>query len=308
MKPKQLVPLILLAFIWGCYYVASQQALKGLSVFTMGIVIRFLTMILLLIIMGAKGELPLLLKVEGILPRLLLIGMLGFALDLTAFIGLTLSPAGSGTALLKCDIIFVNLISAIIYKRKFSKADWIFTLVMLFGVLMVMGIDFTNLSLGNKGDIFFILSALFVSINAFVIKSVQLDKKNPAADNVIAFYNNFVTMILFTITATFMGTLGQLTGLVNDHRTLLAATLAGLGQTGIYLVYYWDLRRFPVWIVKVFLLLMPLIATLISFALFDERMNGNQYIGMVVVLGGALGILLEQKRKSEKGENALSGR
>ena len=207
MKPKQIFPLILLAFIWGCYYVASQQAVKSMSVFTVGIVIRFLTMLLLLIIMGAKGELKLLFKVQGILPRLLLIGLLGFLLDLTAFVGLTLSPAGSGTALLKCDIIFVNLISAIIYKRRFSKFDWVYTLIMLFGVFMVMGVSITNFSFGNSGDIFFILSALFVSINAFVIKSVQLDKNNPAADNVIAFYNNFVTMLLFTITAVFMGTI-----------------------------------------------------------------------------------------------------
>lgn len=313
MKPKQMAPLILIAVIWGGYYVASQQTVNRMaepghmSQFPTGIIIRFIVMILLFFIMLKKDELKLLLKVEGILPRLLLIGLLGFLLDLTAFIGLSLSPAGSGTALLKCDIIFVNLISMIIYKTRFKISDWICMIVMLFGVFLVMGVDFSNFSIGNVGTIFFILSALFVSINAFVIKSVQLDKKNPAKDNVVAFYNNIVTMILFTIAAVIHGDFGLLGKLTADTGLLTAALCAGLGQTGIYLVYYYDLRRFPVWIVKVFLLLMPLVSTLIAFVLFGETMTANQYIGMAVVLAGALGVLLLQKKKSEKGENVMAG-
>jgi drug/metabolite transporter (DMT)-like permease len=270
-----------------------------MSVFTVGIVIRFITMVLLTIIMVKKGEFRLLFRTKGILPRLLLIGVLGYLLDLTAFIGLSISHAGSGTALLKCDIIFVNLISVFIYKEKFTKFDWGYTLMMLFGVLLVMGIDFTKFSLGNKGDIFFILSALFVSINAFVIKSVQLDKKNPAVDNVVAYYNNFITMILFTVSAIIMGTIGQLELLTENRPLLIAAICASLGQTFIYIVYYYNLRRFPVWIVKVFLLLMPIVATVLAFILFGDVMVLSQYIGMGIVLAGAFGILIEQKKKAE---------
>ncbi len=299
MKLKRMGPLVLLAIIWGSYYVASQKAVQGLSVFTAGIVIRFITMVLLAIIMWKRGQLKDLLNTKGVLKRLLLIGCLGFLLDLTAFIGLSLSAAGTGTALLKCDILFVNIISVFIYKEKFTKFDWGYTFFMLFGVLLVMGVDFGNLKLGNKGDIFFVLSALFVSINAFVIKSVQLDKVNPTKDNVVAFYNNFVTMILFFVTSLFLGTLGQLKILAQNEETLLAIALAGIGQTLIYLVYYYNLRRNPVWIVKVFLLLMPIVSSLITFVLFKETMERTQYIGIAVVLLGAFGILMEQKKKAQ---------
>ncbi|WP_238722737.1 DMT family transporter [Diplocloster agilis] len=297
-KPKQTLPLLLLALIWGSYYVASQKAVQGLSVFSVGIVIRFITLILLTLLMWKKGELKLLLHTKGVTARLILIGCLGFLLDLTAFIGLSLSAAGIGTALLKCDIIFVNLISVIIYKERFTKFDWAYTFVMLFGVFLVMGVDFGSFSLGGRGDIFFILSALFVSINAFVIKSVQLDKKNPVADNVIAYYNNIVTMILFTIATILMGRLGELKILIQDKSTLTAALLAGLGQTLVYIVYYYNLRRFPVWIVKVFLLLMPIVSTLICFLLFKEKLATMQLLGITVVLAGAFGILMEQKKKA----------
>ena len=113
----------------------------------------------------------------------------------------------------------------------------------------------------------------------------------------MAFYNNFVTMLLFTATSLIMGTAGQLKLMFSDPFLLKALIGAGIGQTLIYVVYYYDLRRFPVWLVKVFLLLMPVVATTISFLLFDERMGGKQYGGMAVVLMGALGILMEQKKK-----------
>lgn len=298
MKPRQIALLILLAFVWGSYYVASQEAVKGLSVFSVGIVIRFLTMILLIIIMWRRNELKLLLRTKGIIARLLLIGCLGYLLDLTAFVGLSMSAAGTGTALLKCDILFVNIISMIIYKEHFSKYEWGFTFLMLFGVFLVLGVRFQDITVGNKGDIFFILSALFVSINAFVIKSVQLDKNNPAKDDVIAFYNNFVTMILFTISSFVMGTFSQLEYLRHNKELLLAVVLAGIGQTLVYILYYFNLRRHPVWIVKVFLLLMPIVASFLSYLLFGQTMVRNQYIGVGIVLLGALGILIEQKKRA----------
>lgn len=302
MKFKQTGPLFLIALIWGCYYVASQKAVSGLSVFSVGVVIRFVTLILLTAIMAARKQLKLLVQTRHVFKRLLLIGLLGFLLDLTAFIGLTLSPAGSGTALLKCDILFVNIISVLIYKQKFTKKDWLYTIVMLLGVMMVMKVDLLHFRFGGAGDIFFILSALFISINAFVIKSVQLDKNGAIEDNVVAFYNNIVTMFLFLVTSLFLGTLGQITTLGENPGTLLAVVLAGIGQTLIYVVYYYDLRRFPVWIVKVFLLLMPIVASLVELVLFGQTMSLRQCLGIGVVLVAGLGLLMEQKYKAESGK------
>ncbi|MBS6396727.1 MAG: DMT family transporter [Clostridiales bacterium] len=293
----RIAPLLILPVIWGSYYVASQRLVGYTSVFTSGVAIRFLTMIFLTVIMWKRRELPLLLQTHGVLKRLLLIGTLGFLLDLTAFIGLSMSSAASGTALLKCDVLMVNILSMIIYKQKFTWKAWACTLVMLFGVFLVMGIDFTNFQIGDPGNIFFLLSAFFVSLNAFVIKSVQLDEHNPVCDDVVAYYNNFVTMIYFIGTALAMGTLGQLGNLVTDRAAGLSWLLAALGQTGIYVVYYYNLRNYEVWLVKTFLLLMPIVSTIITFVLFGERMVFSQYLGMAVVMTGAFGILLEQKHQ-----------
>ena len=171
-EKKSLFPLLILPVIWGTYYVASQKLVGFTSSFTSGLSIRFVVMLALIVIMAKRGELGLLWKTEGVRARLVMIGTLGFLLDWTAFLGLSMSSAATGTALLKCDVLMVNIISVIVYKQKFTWKAWVCTFVMLFGVFMVMGIDFTNFKIAEPGNIFFLLSALFVSINAFVIKSV----------------------------------------------------------------------------------------------------------------------------------------
>lgn len=291
---------MLLPVIWGSYYVASHEALRFLSTFCVGIVIRLITMLLLTALMARRGDLGALFRVRVVWRRLICIGVLGFLLDATAFLGLSMASAGLGTVLLKCDILFVNLISVIVYKQKFSRFDWAATFVMLFGVVLVLGIDPAELELMNAGNIFFILSALFVSINAFVIKSVQLDPVNPVSDSVVAYYNNFVTMLLFLITAAALGDIRQMPVILENRYLAGALLLSGLGQTLIYIVYYANLRRFPVWQVKIFLLLMPIVSALLSFLLFGDAMSGGQYLGMGIVLLGALSILAEQRRQEQK--------
>lgn len=300
MQGKAIAPLLILPVIWGCYYVALNASVAHMSLFSVGIVIRFVTMILLTIIILAKKQFGTLKDIRYVWPRLLLIGTLGFLLDVTAFLGLTLCPAGIGTVLLKSDILFVNLISVVVYKYHFSKKDWLYTLVMLAGVVLVLGIDFGNMKLGGAGNLFFLLSALFVSINAFVIKSVQHDKRNPVSDNVVAYYNNFITMIYFTIFASFTGQIGQLQKLGENQYVTVALLLGSLGQTLVYIVYYNNLRKYEVWLVKVFLLLMPIVVTFLSYFLFGETMKLSQLAGMVVVLGGAAGIIVEQGRAKGK--------
>ncbi len=296
---KDLIPLLLLPVIWGSYYVASQQFVGFTSTFISGLGIRLVTLVLLTIIMCSRKEMGLLLKTKGMTHRLIIIGIFGFLLDFTAFIGLSLSSAASGTALLKCDVLMVNIMSVIIYKERFTWKSWLWTIVMLIAVFMVMGVDFLHFQITDPGNIFFLLSAFFVSCNAFVIKSVQTNKVVPVCDDVIAYFNNFVTMILFFIASLVTGSLGQFAVLGESVGALLALGIAGVGQTLIYVVYYYNLRNYPVWLVKIFLLFMPVVTTFITFFLFGEVMSAEQYLGIVVLIIGAVGILLEQRAPEE---------
>lgn len=300
-KRSGLFPLLILPVIWGSYYVASQKLVEYTSVFTSGVAIRFLTLVLLTGIMWKRKEFGDLLRTKGILKRLILIGTLGFLLDLTAFLGLSMSSAASGTALLKCDVLMVNILSMIIYHQRFSWKVWGCTFVMLFGVFLVMGFDFASFRISDPGNLFFLLSAFFVSLNVFVIKSVQTDKNATICDDAIAYYNNFITMIYFTAASLIAGTFGQLKLVLVDGKTCLAWLLASIGQTLIYFVYYYNLRNYPVWLVKTCLLLMPLVSSLITLVLFGETLAWSQYVGMAIVIFGAFGILLSRKNAKKLG-------
>ncbi|WP_155804113.1 DMT family transporter [Fervidobacterium pennivorans] len=279
------VNLLTLVVVWGTYYVATKISLSAFSVIFNGIFIRtFVLFFMLLVgaILRRNGEL---LKVRYIFLRLLLIGLLGFALDITAFLGFKYSTASKGAVLLRTDVLFSAFIS-LFFGEIPGLLDIIAMVFMLLGVGLVSNAQ--NLLKLSQGDVFFLLSAFFISLNAFVIRSVQEDKRNPGTDFVIAFYNNLFTLVFFSLFS-----LKSLLHEVIDNFRLLGINIptlglisAGMFQYLIYVVYYRNLRLFPVWLVRTSLLFMP-VYVLIVMSFFGESITGKQLIGVVVILVGA---------------------
>lgn len=284
--------LLLLVIVWGSYYVANKLALTKFSVVFTGVFIRFFVLLIMLLYMGLRKELKTIFKTKYVFARLVLIGLLGFLLDFTAFLGFKYSTASKGAILLRSDVLFSSLISFFL-GEKFYLIDIVLTVMMLVGVFMVSGLSIYNFSF-NFADIFFLLSALFISINAFVIRGVQNDKENRVSDNVIAFYNNFFTMIFFLI---FFGKDMKIDefAFLGSNLTTMGLLLASVGQFLIYIVYYYTLRIFPVWLVRSSLLLMPVYVSLFSFIFLNERLSMIQILGMATILLCALGLIINQK-------------
>lgn len=227
---------------------------------------------------------------------LISIGVFGFLLDLFANLGYAGGSLSTGTALLKTDVLMVNLATVIIYRKKLFASDWAGTLVMIGGVLLVLGVDFRGIRF-NPTDLFFILSAMCVTVNAFIIKNAQ-EKYHEDADT-ISYYNNFVVLLLFSSTAV-------LTGAVSPSALRLTpfmwgmVALGGLAQTGIYFFYYRNLKHYEVWVVKLYLLLMPVVSCFIGVFFLNEELTGRKLLGIFTVLCGAVLILLRGRinRKS----------
>ena len=232
---------------WSIYYAVSKVVVGATgSALLAGFLLRssalvFLTAQLLLDVSFSR------LFHQGKAMRILLmIGVFGFLLDLFANLGYAGGSLSTGTALLKTDVLMVNLVSVILYKKKLYASDWLGTFVMLFGVLLVLGVDFGSMSL-NLYDLFFILSAMCVTANAFIIKRAQ-DKYHEDAD-MISYYNNFVVLLLFGTAAAVTGDLGRFDwASLRDLWWLVL--LGGLAQTGIYFFYYRNLKKYEDWVVK----------------------------------------------------------
>ena len=227
---------------------------------------------------------------------LLLIGVFGFLLDLFANLGYAGGSLSTGTALLKTDVLMVNLATVILYHKKLYVSDWLGTAIMLGGVLLVLGVDSGGMEL-HVTDLFFLLSAACVSANAFIIKAAQ-EKYHEDAD-MISYYNNFVVLVLFGGSAAMMGDIRPAAmGTIPGFWWLVA--LGGLAQTGIYFFYYRNLKHFEVWLVKLYLLLMPVLSCFIGVFFLNEELTVKKLLGILVVLAGAA-VILQRGRINHEG-------
>lgn len=291
-KTANALMMLAMVLAWSVYYTVSKWMVDRTgSAYLTGFLLRSAALVFLTVQLLADGSFRRLFHQGKALFILVLIGVFGFLLDLFANLGYAGGSLSTGTALLKTDVLMVNLVTVAVYRKKLYLSDWIGTGIMLLGVLLVLGVDFTGFTF-SPTDLFFLASAACVTANAFIIKTAQ-SKYHEDAD-MISYYNNFVVLILFAVFAFARGDLRLIRG-GTDRSFWLLAALGGLAQTGIYFFYYRNLKRNEVWVVKLWLLLMPVVSCIIGVCFLHERLTVWKIVGIAVVLLGAGLILLRTR-------------
>ncbi len=281
---------------WSIYYAVSKIVVNATgSALLAGFLLRTAALVFLTLQLTADRNFKRLFHQGKAVWILILIGIFGFLLDLFANLGYMHGSLSTGTALLKTDVLMVNLATVIIYHKRLYISDWLGTLVMLLGVLLVLGVDFAGMTF-HVTDLYFILSAACVSVNAFIIKAAQ-EKYREDAD-MISYYNNFVVLVLFGTSAALHGDFHLPSTLPAGFWWLVA--LGGLAQTGIYFFYYRNLKHFEVWLVKLYLLLMPVLSCFIGVFFLKEELTAKKLLGILVVLAGAA-VILQRGRINHSG-------
>ena len=290
---------------WSIYYAASKVLVGETgSPLLAGFLLRTAALVFLTVQLLLDGSFTRLFHQGKAVKILLMIGVFGFLLDLFANLGYAGGSLSTGTALLKTDVLMVNLVTVILYKKKLYASDWLGTCIMLLGVLLVLGVDFGSMRL-NGYDLFFLLSAACVTANAFIIKRAQ-DRYHEDAD-MISYYNNFVVLLLFGTTAAATGDLGGFAWERLGKLWWLIA-LGGLAQTGIYFFYYRNLKQHEVWVVKLALLLMPVLSCFIGVFFLEEELTTRKMLGILIVLAGAAVLLQRGRLHPEKSDSECGAR
>ena len=281
---------------WSIYYAVSKIMVDATaSPYAAGFLLRMGALVFLTAQLCATGNFLALFRQGRTVLILIVIGVFGFLLDLFANLGYAGGSLSTGTALLKTDVLMVNIATVLIYKKKLYPSDWAGTFVMLAGVLLVLGVDFSGFAL-NVHDLFFILSALCVTANAFIIKAAQ-EKYKKDSDS-ISYYNNFVVLLLFAVFGFARGDINpSVIGCIPGFWFFVA--LGGLAQTGIYFFYYRNLKTHEVWVVKLYLLLMPVVSCIIGVFFLNEQLTAKKLLGILIVLAGAALILLRSRINPE---------
>ncbi|MCL2216920.1 MAG: DMT family transporter [Defluviitaleaceae bacterium] len=288
---KKYATVLFLSLIWAAFHFSLGISNRAISPFVTGVIIRLSVGVLLTLVMLFGGKIKHLAVPRKYLPRLLLTGVLGFLLDITAFLGSRWGNVANGTVLLKTDILFVGILSAILLKQHFPKKDWGFAAVMFVGAALVLGLTPGNFQFA-AADSLYILSALFISINAFGIQSLQRDG---ISNMVIAWYNNIVVTFFFISTTLISGVTGDFGTIGLNLAPALAVGIAG--QFFIFILYYKSLRELPVWIVKVILLLVPVAALFYEFIFTGEPPAPIRLVGTGLVLMSALFLIFSKYKK-----------
>jgi drug/metabolite transporter (DMT)-like permease len=302
-QSKNAAMMLAMVVAWSVFYTVSKVTVDATgSVFAAGFLLRVAALIFLTVQLLVDGNFKLLFHPGKAAWILVLIGVFGFLLDLFANLGYAGGSLSTGTALLKTDVLMVNLITVLVYRKKLYGTDWLGTAVMLVGVLLVLGIDFSGFSL-HLTDLFFLASAACVTANAFLIKAAQ-DKYGKNTDE-ISYYNNFVVLILFGLFTLLRGDLNGLNARVGSGFWPLVL-LGGFAQAGIYFFYYRNLKRNEVWVVKLWLLGMPIVSSLIGAVFLHERLTLWKIVGIAVVLLGAGIILLRGRLNARRNGGAES--
>ena len=285
---------------WSIFYAVSKFAVDAIgSPYLAGGLLRGAAVIFLtaqLFIMGKAGQL---FKQGKTIWILFIIGTIGFLGDLFANLGYAKGSLGTGTALLKTDVLMANLVTVLIYRKKLTAFDWLGTFVMLFGVLLVLNFDFATAEF-HVYDLFFLLSAGSLAANAFVIKIAQ--QKYHKDPDMISYFNNLTVLTLFLIASWIGGDLNRTGAVIREFPWQIL--LGGLAQTGIYFFYYRNLQRHEVWKVKLYLLLMPVVSCMFGVIFFRETLTVRSLIGIAVVLLGAGLLLVKSRLENRKTENA----
>ena len=281
---------------WSIFYAVSKYMVSVTgSPYLTGGILRAAALVFLTVQLLVMGKFQNLFRQGKTIWIMLLIGCIGFLGDLFANLGYAKGSLGTGTALLKTDVLMANIVTVFLYRRKLSLIEWLGTVVMLFGVLLVLNVNFKMESL-HWYDLFFLLSAASLAANAFVIQHAQ--RKYGKDPDMISYINNFVVLVLFTVVSLLTGDLGKTGETIRSNGWMIL--LGGFAQTGIYFFYYRNLQRHEVWIVKLYLLLMPVVSSIIGVLFLHETLTIKTVIGIAVVLTGAGLLILRNKLRPEQ--------
>lgn len=296
MKLGRFTNLLLLVLDWGILLAAQGYANKYVSSYTTGLfgfIIVVTAYTVYFFSRHAQEELVTLKYWKG---KMLLIGCIGFSIQFFTMIGLTFGNAQTGAFLLKTELILVNIVSIIVYKQRFALKDWLVTLVAFVGALFVVNVDFKAMTF-TVGDLGYVGGACMMTWNTFNIQGLIKQEKHPVPRNAIAYWNAFITLILFFACVIVFGKGAEFTGVFARPDVVTALTIFGVTQGFCMFMYYKTLDDFPAWIVKATLLLCPIVTLICTIFMYRTIPSAKALFGGVLVLGACLALLLSEGKK-----------
>ena len=282
---KDILLLVIANACWGSGDVAAKLTFSQMSP-EASAWIRYLlaSAALMPILWAQRSKIPR--TIAGILPFIIL-GACGFCINLIFnYQGLKLAPASHGTTIRMCESLFILLLSAVLLRERIGKKALFGFAFGIAGLVLVLDIDFNNLSLFKSGyrlgDLL-ILTGVFVEAFNTALGKRALEKSGPVFTVALSCLLGWLLLSLFYGPAVVM----ELAQKCPAPGALAACVYLGLCSTALaFSLYYLVLSRRDSYIVGMSLMIQPVIGIPLAAAVFNEPVTAGFLAGTVLILAG----------------------
>ncbi|MCC6805407.1 MAG: EamA family transporter [Anaerolineae bacterium] len=283
------------AAIWGGMYVISDVVLQTIPPFTL-LTVRLVMGTLVL----SPMVIPFVLR-QSTRPsrrqivQMLLVGLVGFGVSVGAqFVGTDKSTAVNGTLVTSSSPAFILLFAVLILRERLTGQRIAAVVLATIGVIVI--IDPANADFRSEtfaGD-----TALAVAALTWGLYSVLVRKVSAQLDTLVVTFFAFLGGLLLTIPAAALELpqrpLGEITPTI-----VLGVLYLGVVSTAVAM-WMWN-RAFALVdasVASLYFFAQPLVGTLLSVILLNQRMTLNLWIGSGLIAAGVLlSIYIRRKRE-----------
>lgn len=291
-KLKIFIIFSLICLAWGSTWGAIRLGLESLTPF-ISVGLRFtLAAILVLIIVKFKK-----LKIQTDKISLRLYFIMGFGSFVIPFALVYWAeqfvPSGLSAVLFAVYPFFVVFFSYLTIPAEKIEFTKIFGIVFAFTGIVTIFYDGLNINIASYiwGMSAIIISAIMQAGNAVTLKKF--------GHHLHPLSMNFIPMIVAGISLVIIGLLVEDTSKLNfDSKAYLSIIyLAAIGTVLTFTSYYWLLKRVSVVLLSLVAFITPIIALIIGWIFFGEKLSNRVLLGSILVL---IGLLITNLRNFKK--------
>lgn len=284
--------IIIAMILWALSFIWSKQAFNSYNPFT---VLFFRLLIAAVTLVIVSKSLGILQKVKRSDYKIFL--LLSFFEPFLYFLGenfgLLYVSASTASILISTIPLFMPFVGFLFFNEALKTKNIIGVLISFIGVLLVVVNKDFSISGELKGFLFLFIAVLSALAYTVIVKKVTY-KYNAFT---IVSWQNIIATVAFLPLFFYFDYDGFKEVGVYTNEFLYIILLAILASNGAFLLYTYAFKYFKVSQIGIFTNLIPIFTIVISFFVFDEKLEDIKYLGIGLVI---LGLYFSEMKKKKK--------